>query len=322
VDVLQALKDAHPLIPLLLQYRELFKLKSTYIDALPKLIDPKNKRLHTHFHDDISRNGRLSSTDPNLQNIPTKGEVGQEIRRAFIAPKGALLLKADYNQIELRVMAHLSGDEALREVFQKGHDIHARTAAWIFHKDPGTVTADERRVAKTVNFGVLYGMSSYGLSQSLGIDPKLAGGFIDRYYKRFPKVRQWQEKTKKQAYEKGYVETLGGFRRHLLELQSASYLQRQAGERMAINMPVQGTAADIIKSAMIKISQALREKGFKTRMILQVHDELVFEVPEKELKDVAKLASGIMETCFPLSVPMKVDLKSGTNWADMKAVDA
>lgn len=319
VDVLLTLKDAHPAIPLLLSYRELFKLKSTYIDALPALIG-KDKRLHTHYHDDVARSGRLSSTDPNLQNIPTRGELGQEIRRAFIAPKGEVLLKADYNQIELRVMAHISGDPNLVEVFKKGQDIHARTAAWIFHKDPKEVTPDERRVAKTVNFGVLYGMSPYGLSQALGIDTKLAAQFIDRYYKRFAKVREWQEKTKEQAYREGYLTTLGGFKRYFLELQSSAYLQRQAGERMAINLPIQGSAADIIKKAMIQISRELKKRGLKTKMILQVHDELVFEVPKRELTEVSKSVREIMETCFPLSVPILVDLKVGPNWADMKSL--
>lgn len=321
VDVLTSLKDAHPAIPLLLQYREVFKLKSTYIDALPELIDPKDKRVHTHFHDDVARTGRLSSTNPNLQNIPTRGELGQEIRRAFVAPKGDVLLKADYNQIELRVMAHLSDDPALTGIFRKDQDIHATTAAWIFHKKPNKITPDERRVAKTVNFGVLYGMSPYGLSQALGIDTKLASRFINRYYHKFQKVLAWQEKTKQAAYQKGYVETLGGFRRYLLELQSSSHLQRQAGERMAINMPVQGTAADIIKRAMVEISKELKKRGLVTKMILQVHDELVFEVPKKELKEVAKMARQIMEECFPLSVPIKVDLKSGPNWADTAPIN-
>lgn len=319
VDVLQTLRDLHPAVPPLLQYRELFKLKSTYIDALPLLVG-EDKRLHTHFHDDVARSGRLSSTDPNLQNIPTRGELGQEIRRAFIAPKGSVLLKADYNQIELRVMAHISQDPNLLEVFKKGQDIHARTAAWIFHKDPKKVTPDERRVAKTVNFGVLYGMSPYGLSQALGIDTKQAAQFIDRYYKRFAKVREWQEKTKERAYKEGHLTTLGGFKRYFLELQSSAYLQRAAGERMAINLPIQGSAADIIKKAMTEISRELRKRGLKTKMILQVHDELVFEVPEKELPEVSQFVDRVMENCFPLSVPILVDLKVGPNWADMKSL--
>lgn len=320
VDVLTSLKDAHPVVPALLQYRELFKLKSTYIDALPKLIS-KDGRLHTHFHDDVARSGRLSSTDPNLQNIPTRGELGQEIRRAFVAPKGSVLLKADYNQIELRVMAHVSGDPALQEVFRRGEDVHARTAAWIFHKDPKDVTPDERRVAKTVNFGVLYGMSPYGLSQSLGIDVKKAAEFIDRYYQTFSRVKLWQEEIKKLAYEQGYLTTLGGFKRYLLELQSSSHLQRAAGERMAINLPIQGTAADIIKKAMVTLSQELSAKKFKSRLILQVHDELVLEVPEKELATVSPLVCETMQGSFKLTVPIIVELKAGPNWADMKVVN-
>lgn len=321
VDVLTSLKAAHPVVPLLLQYRELFKLKSTYIDALPALIG-KDGRLHTSLHDDVARSGRLSSTNPNLQNIPTRGELGQAIRRAFVAPKGTVLLAADYNQIELRVMAHISGDSTLTEIFRKGQDIHARTAAWIFHKSPKGITPDERRVAKTVNFGVLYGMSPYGLSQSLGIDTKLASQFIDRYYKRFAKVKEWQEKTKELAYKQGFLTTLGGFKRYFLELQSSAYLQRQAGERMAINMPIQGSAADIIKRAMIEISQEIKKRGLNSKMILQVHDELVFEVPNKELAEVKQFVCQIMENCFPLSVPVKVDLKVGPNWADLEKTSA
>ncbi len=320
VDVLVGLRDAHPVIPFVLSYRELFKLKSTYIDAIPALVGPDG-RIHTSLHDDVSRSGRLSSTAPNLQNIPTRGELGQEIRRAFVAPKGAQLLKADYNQIELRVMAHISGDPALCEVFKKGQDIHGQTAAWIFHKKPREITADERRVAKTVNFGVLYGMSAFGLAQSLRIDPKEAAKFIDTYYKRFPKVRRWQEEIKALAYQQGYLTTLGGFKRYFLELQSTSYLQRAAGERMAMNMPIQGTAADIIKKAMVDISGKIKATGLKTKMIMQVHDELVFEVPEGELPVVSKMVRAIMQDCFPLSVPIIVDLKVGPNWADMKSLD-
>jgi DNA polymerase I-like protein with 3'-5' exonuclease and polymerase domains/5'-3' exonuclease len=320
VDVLVALKGAHLVIPLILQYREVFKLKSTYVDALPGLIDPKDGRVHTTYHDDVARTGRLSSTGPNLQNIPTKGDFGQEIRRAFVAPKGSVLLKADYNQIELRVMAHIASDPSLKRVFAKGEDVHATTAGWIFKKDPKKITSDERRVAKTVNFGVLYGMSAFGLSQSLGIDPKLAGEFIDRYYRKFGKVKEWQEKIKLEAYEKGYVETLGGFRRYLLELQSSSFIQRQAGERMAINMPVQGTAAEIIKEAMARLFSEFKEKKLKAQMILQVHDELVFEVPESELNEVAEIIRSRMENGFELSVPIEVELKVGLNWADMRGL--
>lgn len=317
VDVLQGLKEAHPVIPLILQYREVFKLKSTYIDALPLAIG-EDGRVHSRLRDDVARTGRLSAGNPNLQNIPTKGELGQEIRRAFVAKDGSKLLKSDYNQIELRVMAHLADDPALKEIFDKGEDVHSTTAAWIFKKDPKEITNDERRVAKTVNFGVLYGMSAFGLGQSLGIDPKLAAAFIERYYQKFNKVKEWQERIKREAYEKGYVETLGGFRRHLLELQSSSFIQRQAGERMAINMPVQGTAADIIKQAMIELHGEFEKRKLETKMIMQVHDELVFEVPEEELEEISKLVKDRMENCFPLDVPVTVEMKVGKNWADME----
>lgn len=317
VDVLQGLKEAHPVIPLILQYREVFKLKSTYVDALPLAIG-EDGRVHSRLRDDVARTGRLSAGNPNLQNIPTKGELGQEIRRAFVAKDGSKLLKSDYNQIELRVMAHLADDPALKEIFDKGEDVHSTTAAWIFKKDPKEITNDERRVAKTVNFGVLYGMSAFGLGQSLGIDPKLAAAFIERYYQKFNKVKEWQERIKREAYEKGYVETLGGFRRHLLELQSSSFIQRQAGERMAINMPVQGTAADIIKQAMIELHGEFEKRKLETKMIMQVHDELVFEVPEEELEEISKLVKDRMENCFPLDVPVTVEMKVGKNWADME----
>lgn len=317
VDVLYTLKEAHPVISLILQYREVFKLKSTYVDALPVMIK-EDGRIHSRLRDDVARTGRLSAGNPNLQNIPTKGELGQEIRRAFVAPKGSVLLKSDYNQIELRVMAHIADDPALKEIFEKNEDVHSTTAGWIFKKDLNEITADERRVAKTVNFGVLYGMSAFGLSQALSIDPKLAAEFIDRYYKKFAKVKEWQERIKKEAYGKGYVETLGGFRRHLLELQSSSFIQRRAGERMAINMPVQGTAAEVIKAAMIELYREFKEKKLKAKLLLQVHDELVFEVPEEELEDVAMLVKEKMESTVSLDVPITVEMKVGPNWADME----
>ncbi|OGY30979.1 MAG: hypothetical protein A3A61_01910 [Candidatus Woykebacteria bacterium RIFCSPLOWO2_01_FULL_43_14] len=319
-DTLSSLIDAHPVIELLLQYRELFKLKSTYIDAIPTSINSEDGRVHTEWHDDVARTGRLSSTSPNLQNIPVKGDWGQKIRRAFIAPPGHRLLAGDYNQIELRVMAHLSQDPALLKIFKEGQDIHTTTAAWIFNKNPEEITKDERRVAKTVNFGVLYLMSPYGLSRSLKIDPKVAAEFIERYYARFAKVKEYQEKILQRAKDQGYLETITGFKRYFLELQSANYMVRSSGERMASNFPVQGSAADIIKQAMVNIHKRLKKEKLVSKMILQVHDELVFEVPDSELQILAPLIKEEMEQAFKLSVPLVVELKQGTTWGDMSGM--
>ncbi len=319
-ETLTSLIGAHPAIEFLLQYRELFKLKSTYLDALPALISADG-RIHTQWHAEGARTGRLSSTNPNLQNIPVKGEWGSKIRQFFVAPKDHMLLAADYNQIELRVMAHMSGDPALTEIFKKGQDIHATTASWIFSKKPEEITKDERRVAKTVNFGVLYGQSAYGLAQQLKIDPKVAATFIEKYYTRFAKVKEYQEKILAEAKEKGYLETLSGFRRYLLELQSPNYAIRQAGERMAINMPIQGSAADIIKAAMVNLDKIFKAKHLGTKMVLQVHDELVFEVPRQEVDSVAPIIKKEMEEAMPLSVPVIVELKVGSNWGETKSLD-
>lgn len=316
-ETLNELLGTHPSIEKLLTYRELFKLKSTYIDALPPLLD-ENNRLHTHYHADATATGRLSSTNPNLQNIPVKGDWGVRVRKAFIAPVGSKLLSADYNQIELRVMAHLSQDPALKEIFATGQDIHTRTAAQIFNKDPNSITKDERRVAKTVNFGILYGISPFGLSKQLKIDRDAAKEIIDKYFEEFPGVKLWLGKTLNEAYQKGYVETLGGFRRYLVELKQGNYRVRLAGERQAINAPVQGTAADIIKAAMIRLNNKL--KDYQTKMILQVHDELVFETPDNEVENIYPLVKEAMEQTFKLSVPIEVETKVGQNWGEMKVL--
>ena len=314
-ETLNELVGAHPAIEQLLKYRELFKLKSTYIDALPPLLD-ENNRLHTSYHTDATKTGRLSSTNPNLQNIPIKGSWGIKVREAFIAPGGSKLISADYNQIELRVMAHLSGDQALIDIFNKGEDIHTRTAAEILNKKPEEVTKDDRRIAKTVNFGIMYGISPYGLARQLKIDREVAKQIIDRYFDEFSGVKVWLEQTLTDAYAKGYVETLGGFRRYLIELKQGNYRVRAAGERQAINAPVQGTAADIIKAAMIRLSVQLR--NYQTKMILQVHDELVFETPEEEVKEIYPIIKNTMEQTFKLDVPILVESKIGNNWGEMK----
>lgn len=314
---LSTLISAHPVIELILTYRELFKLKSTYIDAFPAQIGPDG-RIHTHYHADSTRTGRLSSKDPNMQNIPARGEWGEKVRSAFIAPKGLVFLSADYNQIELRVMAHMSGDKELKRIFSDGEDIHTQAAVAVLGKKEKEVTKEDRRVAKIINFGIMYGISPYGLAQQLKIDPAEAKDIIDRYFARFPAVSDWIHNTMRDAYENGYVETLGGFKRYVLELRSNNMMVRKAGERIAVNSPIQGTAADIIKKAMVEISDKLQVTSDKSKMILQVHDELVFEVPEKENKQTASLVKEIMETTFPLSVPLVVELKVGKNWGEMK----
>lgn len=317
-ETLSELLGTHPVLELLLKYRELFKLKSTYVDTLPLLLD-SNNRIHTHYHSDATKTGRLSSKDPNLQNIPVKGEWGSKVREAFIAPSGSKLISADYNQIELRVMAHLSGDHNLVEIFKKGEDIHTRTAAEILNKKPEEITKDDRRIAKVVNFGIMYGISPFGLAKQLKIDRDVAKQIIDRYFEEFSGVKTWLEKTLTDAYAKGYVETLGGFRRYLVELKQGNYRVRAAGERQAINAPVQGTAADIIKAAMMKLNSKL--KDFNTKMILQVHDELVFEVPDSEVEEVFPVIKEAMEKTFKLSVPIKIEAKIGQNWGQMKPLN-
>jgi len=315
---LSTMVGAHPVIEPVLQYRELFKLKSTYVDALPNQIGPDG-RIHTHYHTDITRTGRLSSKDPNLQNIPARGELGEKVRSAFIAPTGSVLLSGDYNQIELRVMAHISGDMALKKIFEENHDIHTEAAEAVLGKKHGEVTKEDRRIAKIVNFGIMYGISPYGLATQLKIEPAAAKEIIDRYFERFPGVREWVGTILREAYEKGFVETLGGFKRYVLELRSNNQTVRRLGERIAVNSPIQGTAADIIKKAMIGISQKLKVKSQKTKMIMQVHDELVFEVPEDGLKEASPIIKDCMENCFPLSVPLVVELKVGKNWGEMKS---
>lgn len=316
---LSTLIGAHPVIETVLHYRELFKLKSTYIDAFPQQIG-QDGRLHTHYHADATRTGRLSSKNPNLQNIPARGAWGERVRSAFIAPRGQILLSADYNQIELRIMAHMSGDQELKRVFEAGEDIHTQAATAVFGKKPDQVTKEDRRVAKIINFGIMYGISPYGLAKQLKIDHRQAQEIIERYFERFPAVKEWMGLILRQAYEKGFVETLGGFKRYVLEMRSNNQTVRKLGERIAVNSPIQGTAADIIKKAMVEISEKLKKEKFDTKMIMQVHDELIFEVPEKELRQIAKMVKEAMEKTFTLSVPLVVELKVGKNWGKMQAL--
>jgi DNA polymerase-1 len=314
--VLEALREAHPIVEKILQYRELTKLKSTYIDPLPDLIHPRTGRLHTRFNQTATATGRLSSSDPNLQNIPVRTPLGQRIRRAFIAEEGWLLVALDYSQIELRVLAHLSGDENLIRVFREGRDIHTETASWMFGVPREAVDPLMRRAAKTINFGVLYGMSAHRLSQELAIPYEEAQAFIGRYFQSFPKVRAWIEKTLEEGRRRGYVETLFGRRRYVPDLQARVKSVREAAERMAFNMPVQGTAADLMKLAMVKLFPRLEEAG--GRMLLQVHDELVLEAPKERAEAVARLAKEVMEGVYPLAVPLEVEVGIGEDWLSAK----
>ena len=317
-SILEELRGVHPIIEHILEYRQLTKLKSTYIDALPALLNPKTGRVHTNFNQTRTTTGRLSSSEPNLQNIPARGELGKQVRQAFIAPPGSCLLAGDYSQIDLRVLAHLSQDKSLLGAFLRDEDIHAATAARLFGVNASQVTLDMRRLAKTVNFGVIYGMSDYGLEQATELSRDEATQFITSYFAQHPGVEQYIETTKQQVRRKGYVQTLLGRQRHILEINSSNRQVREAAERMAINMPVQGTSADIIKVAMINLHREMQKRQLKSKMLLQVHDELIFEVPEDELEEMSQLVPDTMSTAVELSVPLKVDIKTGNNWGEME----
>lgn len=316
MDVLEELAEFHELPREVLHYRSLTKLKTTYLDVLPELADPKTGRIHTSFNQTTAATGRLSSSDPNLQNIPIRGEWGKRIRQAFAAEEGNLLLSADYSQVELRVLAHVSRDEGLIAAFNDGLDIHARTAAELFGVPIAAVTAEMRRTAKTVNFGVIYGISAFGLSETLNIDREEAKRYIARYFERHPGVREYTEKVLAEAAEKGYVETLFGRKRPVPEMRSHNKNTRQLGERLAVNSPIQGTAADIIKLAMLHISARLKKESLEARMILQVHDELLVELPENEIDKVRDMVKEEMEGAVSLAVPVKVEIGCGRNWAE------
>jgi DNA polymerase-1 len=317
VEVLTKLSLHHDLPLEILGYRNLTKLKSTYVDALPKLVHPKTGRIHTSYNQTVTATGRLSSSDPNLQNIPVRAEEGSRIRQAFIPEEGWSIVSADYSQIELRLLAHLSQDETLIKAFQQDEDIHARTASEIFGVPMEKVTPPMRREAKVINFGIIYGMSPYGLSQQLGTEPKIAQAYIEEYFKKYSGVQTYIENSLEGARQKGYVTTLLHRRRYLPDLHSPTVAIRQATERMAINTPLQGTAADIIKVSMIHIQNRIQELGLSTKMIMQVHDELVFEVPEEELQKTIPMIQNEMERVMDLSVPLKVSIHSGKNWAEV-----
>lgn len=315
-EVLEAIRAKHPIVGKILAHRGLKKLVSTYIDALPKLILPETGHIHTSFNQAVTATGRLSSSNPNLQNIPVRGDDGKEIRKAFVAEEGCTFFSADYSQIELRIMAHLSQDEHLIQDFRDGRDIHAATAARIFHKPLEEVTRDERRKAKTANFGIIYGISAFGLAERMEVSRTEAKELIDSYFKTYPKVKEYMEKSVEVARERGYILTEFGRRRYLPDITSRNAVVRGYAERNAVNAPIQGTAADIIKIAMIRIDERLRHEALQTKMILQVHDELNFSVPPTELEHVKQLVVEEMERAFAMNVPLIADCGSGINWLE------
>ena len=317
VDILEELSAQHPLPAKIIEYREIAKLKSTYVDALPKLIHPETGRLHTSFSQTGTATGRLSSSDPNLQNIPIRSELGRQIRAAFVAEKGKILLSADYSQIELRIMAHFSGDPVLTDAFRNGEDIHARTAQEVFGVGPMAQTTEHRRAAKAINFGIIYGLSPFGLAQQLGIEQKEAAQFINAYFTRYRGVKDYLDKILVETRKTGMAKTLFGRIRPIPEINSPQMQLRNFAERTALNSPLQGTAADLIKMAMITIDHRLAKEKFEAKMILQVHDELLFEAPKKERAALESLVKEEMEGVYKLSVPLAVEVGSGPNWRDL-----
>jgi DNA polymerase I len=316
-EVLETFKNDHEIIPLILDYRQLKKLKSTYIDPLPELCKPKDGRIHTTFMQTVTATGRLSSNNPNLQNIPIRTERGRAIRKAFIAKDAQhLLVSADYSQIELRIIAALSNDENMIQAFKNGEDIHRSTASKVFNTPFDEVTRDQRSAAKAVNFGIIYGQSAFGLSQNLGISRTEAKEIIDNYFVQYPTIKTYMDEAILTAREKGYVETVLGRRRFLPDITSANAVVRGFAERNAINAPIQGSAADIIKIAMIKVDDALKTNNLKTKMLLQVHDELVFDVPLEEVETAKKVIADAMENAFHFSVPLEVEAQAGKNWLE------
>ncbi len=322
---LEALADQHPIVEKILEHRRLSRLKDAYADALPKLVNPETGRVHTSFSQVSASSGRLASSNPNLQNIPVRTELGREIRKAFVAdgsgstvPGPAVLLSGDYSQIELRVLAHITGEPALVEAFAGGEDVHALTAARLYGAPPQEVTTEMRRIGKMLNYGVIYGMTGYRLALEAGIERKEATEFVRRHREQYPAVRDYFERTLREAEEKGYVETPLGRRRYMPDLHSRNRQRREAAWRAAENMPNQGMVAEIIKLAMIGVNSRLRERGMRSRMLVQVHDELLLEVPEGELSEVAELVVQEMEGAVELSVPLEVEIKHGRSWGEMR----
>ena len=313
IDILEKLKNDHPIIEKIIEYRTVSKLYTTYIIGLKNYILEDGK-IHTIFTQTLTRTGRLSSIDPNLQNIPIRNEYGKMIRKAFLPSKDSVILSGDYSQVELRVLSHMANIESLKEAFINNIDIHSQTASDILKKDLKEITSNDRRIAKAVNFGIIYGISKYGLSENLGIGIKEASDFIDKYYETYPGIKEYMNDTIDKAYLNGYVKTLMGRIRTIDELSNKNKMIRMSGERIALNTPIQGTSADIIKKAMVEIDKEFKKQNIKSKMILQVHDELVFDCLESELDKVTKIADDIMENCYQLSVPLKVDFNYGTDW--------
>jgi DNA polymerase-1 len=313
-EVLERLAADYPLPKILLEYRSLTKLKSTYTDKLPRMVNPATGRVHTNYAQATAVTGRLASTDPNLQNIPVRTAEGRRIREAFIAPSGCAIVSADYSQIELRIMAHISRDENLLRAFAAGEDVHRATAAEIFNRGLHEITQEERRYAKVINFGLIYGMSAFGVAQALGLERATAQAYIDSYFTRYPGVARYMQETRDQARERGYVETVFGRRLWLAEIRAANSGRRQGAERAAINAPMQGTAADLIKLSMIAVQGWLDRESLSARLIMQVHDELVLEVPHSELTRVREELPRLMAGVAQLAVPLVVDVGAGANW--------
>ena len=316
-EVLEKLRGRHPIIDAVLEYRQLAKLNSTYVEGLSKVIG-EDGRIHTCFQNTVTATGRLSSTEPNLQNIPVRTELGAQMRTMFIAPQGEQLVDADYSQIELRLLAHIAGDEAMRDAFREGADIHTATAAQVFGVRPEEVTHEMRRRAKAVNFGIVYGISEFSLAQDIGVTRREAGEYMERYFATFAGVRRYMHQVVEQAKREGYVSTVMGRRRWLPELTSSNYNLRSFGERVALNMPIQGTAADVMKLAMIRVYNRLRREGLKARLVLQVHDELIVECPQEETERVKRLLTEEMEGAADFSVPLRADAAAGKSWAEAK----
>ena len=316
--MLRDLRDMHPIISVIESWRELSKLKGTYLDTLPELADPTTDRIHTTFSQVTAATGRLSSINPNLQNIPVRTSVGREIRSAFVPADGHRFVSVDYSQVELRLLAHMSQEPKLISAFERGDDVHTLTAAEVAGVEPADVSREQRSAAKAINFGIIYGISSFGLSSQLQISREQAQEYIDRYLGRYPYVSDFIERTIEFAKDNGYVRTLFGRRRPIPELKSRDYNKRQLGERLAVNTVLQGTAADIIKVAMVRTHAALHDAGLETRIVLQIHDELLLEVPEAEVRDVTRLVKQKMADAFEMKPPLEVDGGSGINWLDAK----
>ena len=317
-DALEKLRTAHPIIEKVLEYRQIVKLNSTYVDGLIPYINEKTNRIHSYFHQTVTATGRISSTEPNLQNIPTRFELGRNLRKVFKPQNNNVFIDADYSQIELRILADISKDENMIKAFLNNEDIHARAAAEVLGKPIGDVTKDERTHAKAVNFGIVYGISDFGLGEQLGISRKKAKEYIDQYLEKYSGIKQFMQDIVDKTKEKGYVETLYKRRRYVPELQSNNYMVRQFGSRVAMNTPIQGTAADIMKIAMINVYKKLKEQKLKSKLLLQVHDELLIEAVPEEIEQVKNILKNEMENVITLKVPLIAELSVGTNWLEAK----